>query len=265
LIQYIFLSHDVDWRRQGAPIEHILARKDRFDDDAIRDVHIKNPYYNIPDIMSLEEKFGIKTTFFFRTIYENGDYLDYEDDIQSLIKGGWEIGLHSDPSSVESMDKLKDEKMLLENLTRQKILANRVHYLKSNSELPCKLQSLGFVYDSSIKKFRDTIETDDMNYYKIGKLVEFPITLMDAYLFTYMKIEENDVIDTFDRMLKMGKRASLDNDFNIISVLWHDNVLKMKGGRMYAKILEYLVSQENVKIVRGIDLAEIVNTVHSDS
>ena len=29
-MQYIFLSHDVDWRRQGPPIEHVLARKDRF-------------------------------------------------------------------------------------------------------------------------------------------------------------------------------------------------------------------------------------------
>ncbi|NHI03611.1 hypothetical protein DYY67_2247 [Candidatus Nitrosotalea sp. TS] len=258
---YIFLSHDVDWRKQGAPIEHILARKDRFDDEAIKNIHIKNPYYNIPEIMSLEEKFGVRTTFFFRTIYENGSYLDYEDDIQSLIKNGWEIGLHSDPSSVENIDKLKEEKTLLENLTKQKVLANRVHYLKSNSELPHKLQSLGFVYDSSIKKFRDTIELDDMNYYKIDKLIEFPITIMDAYLFTYMKIDENDIIGTFARMLKMGNEASLNNDFNIVSILWHDNVLKMKGGRMYEKILEYLTSQENVKIVRGIDLAEIVNAV----
>lgn len=261
MTQYIFLSHDVDWRRQGASIEHILARKDRFDDDTIRNIDIKNPYYNIPEIISLEEKVGIRTTFFFRTVYENGNYLDYENDIQSLIKGGWEVGLHSDPSSVENIDKLKEEKILLENLTRQKVLANRVHFLKSNSELPHKLQSLGFVYDSSIKKFRDTIEPDDMNYYKIDKLVEFPITLMDAYLFTYMKIEENNIIETFDRMLKIGKRASLDNDFNILSVLWHDNVLKMKGGRMYAKILEHLTSQDDVEIVKGIDLARIVNAL----
>ena len=261
MTQYIFLSHDVDWRRQGAPIEHILARKDRFDDEAIQNIHIKNPYYNIPEIMSLEEKFGVRTTFFFRTIYENGSYLDYEDDIQSLIKSGWEIGLHSDPSSVESIDKLQNEKTLLENLTRQKIFANRVHYLKSNPELPRKLQSLGFKYDSSIKKFRDTIESDDMNYYTIDKLIEFPISLMDAYLFTYMKIEEDGIINTFARMLELGKKACLKNDFNIISVLWHDNVLKMKGGRMYAKILEYLTSQDDVEIVRGIDLVEIIATM----
>ena len=47
--------------------------------------------------------------------------------------------------------------------------------------------------------------------------------------------------------------------FNIISVLWHDNVLKMKGGRMYEKILEYLTSQDDVEIVCGIDLVKIIN------
>ena len=30
-MQYNFLSHDVDWRRQGPSVEHVLARKDRFD------------------------------------------------------------------------------------------------------------------------------------------------------------------------------------------------------------------------------------------
>jgi len=30
-MQYIFLSHDVDWRKQGPPLEHILSRKDRFE------------------------------------------------------------------------------------------------------------------------------------------------------------------------------------------------------------------------------------------
>jgi hypothetical protein len=41
--------------------------------------------------------------------------------------------------------------------------------------------------------------------------------------------------------------------------VWHDNVLKMKGGRMYKEILEYLTSQDDVNIRRGIDLAKMIN------
>ena len=50
----------------------------------------------------------------------------------------------------------------------------------------------------------------------------------------------------------------LDSDFNIMTILWHDNVLKMKGGRMYEKILEFLSDQEDVKMVSGIELANKV-------
>ncbi len=256
LLQFVFLSHDVDWRRQGAPLEHIIARKDRFEKEILENVKNKNPYYNIPNYIELEERFSVKSTFFFRTIYENGDFRDYRDDIKSLIKGGWEIGLHSDPSSIDNIDKIREEKTKLENLVNYDIKANRVHYLGFNEELPAKLQQLGFVYDSSVRKSKDRVDRNEMGYYKFDKLIEFPITLMDAYMFTYMKIKEEQIIATFENTLNYSRQ--LDLDYNIITVNWHDNVLQMRGGRMYKKILEYLTSQDDVKICKGIELAEII-------
>jgi hypothetical protein len=35
--------------------------------------------------------------------------------------------------------------------------------------------------------------------------------------------------------------------------------LKMKGGRMYKEILQYLTSHDDVNIHRGIDLAEMLS------
>ena len=89
MILYIFLSHDVDWRKQGPEKEHIIARKDRFEDTVFKKVNQENLYYNFLEIMDLEEKFGVKSTFFFRTHYENGNYLDYEKEITSLMDGNW--------------------------------------------------------------------------------------------------------------------------------------------------------------------------------
>jgi len=128
-MQYIFLSHDVDWRRQGPPIEHVLERKDRFQPDILNKTKTQDLYRNIPDYMELEEKFGIRSTFFFRTFYENGNVDDYEDDIQTLVKGNWEIGLHTDPQSVYNIEKIKHEKEKLESLTKEPIIGNRVHFL----------------------------------------------------------------------------------------------------------------------------------------
>ena len=252
-MQYIFLSHDVDWRRQGPPIEHVLARRDRFDSKIFEKTKPENLYRNIPEYIELEEKFGIRSTFFFRTLYEDGNVDDYEDDIQTLQKGGWEVGLHTDPQSVNSIEKIKQEKDKLESLTKKPIVGNRVHFLNYDEKLPSKLKELEFLYDSSLRHSKNKIDEKEMGYSIIDGIVEFPVTLMDAYLFTHMKIKEERVVSEFEKTLNFGRKIS---NKNVISVIWHDNVLKMKGGRMYEKILEFLSLQEDVKILRGKDITK---------
>lgn len=254
-MQYIFLSHDVDWRRQGPPVEHVLARKDRFDSKIFEKIKAEDLYRNIPEYMELEEKFDVRSTFFFRTFYENGNVNDYEDDIQTLLKGNWEIGLHTDPKSIDNIEKIKQEKEKLESLTKKTIIGNRVHFLNYNSELPIKLKKLGFLYDSSLRHSKDKINENEMGYSKINELIEFPVTMMDAYLFTHMGIKEEKIIPEFEKTLEVGRKLSEEN---VISVIWHDNVLRMKGGRMYEKILEFLTSQDDVKILPGRDLVKIL-------
>jgi len=254
-MQYIFLSHDVDWRRQGPPVEHVLARKDRFDSKIFEKIKAEDLYRNIPEYMELEEKFDVRSTFFFRTFYENGNVNDYENDIQTLLKGNWEIGLHTDPKSIDNIEKIKHEKEKLESLTKKTIIGNRVHFLNYNSELPIKLKKLGFLYDSSLRHSKDKINENEMGYSKINELIEFPVTMMDAYLFTHMGIKEEKIIPEFEKTLEVGRKLSEEN---VISVIWHDNVLKMKGGRMYEKILEFLTSQDDVKILPGKDLVKIL-------
>jgi len=213
-------------------------------------------YYNFPEYMEIEDKFNVRSTFFFRTKYETGDFNEYENEIKSLINGGWEIGLHCDPSSVSDIKKLEYEKKALEKLTGIPIRANRVHYLKFNDELPKKLIELGFEYDSSVRNSKDKIDENEMGHYKIDSLIEFPVTLMDAYLFTYMKLSEDEILPTIKKTLDYGR--NLDRVNNVITILWHDNVLKMKGGRMYKNILEFLTSQDDVKICKGEELVSIL-------
>ena len=62
-----------------------------------------------------------------------------------------------------------------------------------------------------------------MGYSKIDGLIEFPVTLMDAYLFTHMKIEEDGLIPEIKKTLEIGRNYSKKN---VISMIWHDNVSK---------------------------------------
>jgi len=252
----VFLSHDVDWNFNGPPKDHILKIKDRFDEKLFQTTQINKLYRNFSEYMEIEEKYDTKSTFFFRTQYENGDYRDYHDDIKKLNKEGWEIGLHTDPSSVNDLFKIKKEKEDLEKILDSKIYGNRVHYLSNDKKLLEKLSQLDFVYDSSFRKTKDTITFDDMGYQQINKIIEFPVTIMDAYLFTHMKISENKIIEIVEKTLNSCRELNLE--FNVMTILWHDNVLKMKGGRMYSKILEFLSSQDDVKLFNGIDLAKFL-------
>ena len=252
-MQLVFLSHDVDWDFNGPPKDHILKIKNRFDEKLFQTTPINKLYRNFSEYMEIEEKYDTKSTFFFRTQYENGDYRDYDYDIKKLNKEGWEIGLHTDPSSVNEILEIKREKENLEKILGSKIYGNRVHYLSNDEKLLEKLSKLGFIYDSSFKKTKDTITVEDMGYQQINEIIEFPVTLMDAYLFTYMKISEDKIIKIVEKTLNSCRKLNLE--FNVMSILWHDNVLKMKGGRMYSKILEFLSSQDDVKLVNGIDLA----------
>tara|TARA_B110000263_G_scaffold52413_1_gene43859 strand:- start:97 stop:885 length:789 start_codon:yes stop_codon:yes gene_type:complete len=251
--QYVFLSHDVDWNFNGPSKDHILKRKDRFDEKVLKNTPTNKIYRNFSEYMEIEEKYGVKSTFFFRTQYENGSYIDYEDDIKKLKKSGWEIGLHTDPSSINDINKIGEEKRNLEKIIDSKIYGNRVHYLSNDKELLKKLYELDFIYDSSFRKTKDSITSDEMGYQKINGVIEFPVTLMDAYLFTHMQISEDKIIETVRKTLNYCRQ--LDLEFNIISILWHDNVLKMKGGRMYEKILEFLSNQGDVEMLNGIQLA----------
>ena len=214
-MQYIFLSHDVDWRRQGPTPEHVLARKDRFDPEIFDKTKPEDLYRNIPQFMELEEKFGIRSTFFFRTLYENGNVDDYEDDIQTLQKGNWEIGLHTDPQSVNNIEKIKIEKEKLESLTKRPIFGNRVHFLNYDLELPSKLKELGFLYDSSLRHSKDKIDEKEMGFSKIDGVIEFPVTLMDAYLFTHMKIEEAQIVTEFEKTINIPLRKPGIRNLNL--------------------------------------------------
>jgi hypothetical protein len=259
MILYIFLSHDVDWRKQGPSKEHILARRDRFENLVLEKIDSQNLYYNFYEIMDIEERFGVRSTFFFRTHYENGSYLDYEEEIQSLMDGNWEIGLHTDGSSIKSLDLIKKEKSDLEILTKKPIFGNRVHYLNFDGKLLSKLYQSGFSYDSTMKKYKDRITIDDMNYKKVDGIIEFPLTLMDTYLFTYLGVTEKNILDIFKETISTAMDINNSKDMKIITLLWHDNVLKMKGGRKYKDVIEFLTSENNIEIKRGIDIVDIIN------
>jgi len=246
----LILTHDVDWPRHGPGREHILARKKRFTDDIIRRVMEEgyNPYYGIPDVMEAEERIGVRSTFFFRPWYDDGSSVEeYEDDLKSLRASGWEIGLHvNDASSLESIMR---EKSLLEDVLGGRVYGSRVHYLRVDDEGLLRIAKAGFLYDSSIMYSKTGCDPRNTGFTVLGGMLVFPITIMDAYLFTYMGLGEEEAASFASECI--GRLAISGAEY--ATLLWHDSSIHMKGGRIYSRILEELYSMDKVELVRMLD------------
>jgi len=75
----IILTHDVDWPPQGSGIDYILARNYRFSEEVVLKTVREgyNPYFDVPDVMDLEEKYGFKSILFFRCGYKYETLIKY--------------------------------------------------------------------------------------------------------------------------------------------------------------------------------------------
>jgi peptidoglycan/xylan/chitin deacetylase (PgdA/CDA1 family) len=251
----LIVTHDVDWPRSGPGISHILARRDRFDPDVIRKVVDEgfNPYYGIPTIAEIEERFSIRSTFFFRPKYDDESRIDeYKDVLEDLVKDRWEIGLHlNDPTTVKE---ITTEKNSIERIVGAPISGSRVHYLRVSEDTFSNLAKAGLRYDSSLMYSKEKIDIRNSGCLLNRGLVVFPITFMDAYMFTNMGVTEKTVVSfvlkAMDKLFASGVQ--------IMTLLWHDNSVMMKGGRAYSNLIGQLVSRSDIIFLKAIEAFELV-------
>ncbi len=261
----VFLSHDVDWGKAGAPIPHVLARRSRFDAAVLENLEEENPYQNIGEMLEIEEGHGLRSSFFFRTRMDSKhpppayDIHEYRSDIRGMISRGWEVGLHSDPMSALNLERLKEEKLALEDISGTRVIGNRTHYTieeESHEQLLANLATLDFGYDSSIKYNRDRLTERDLGHFARGEVSVFPIGLMDALMFRGL-VKEEQVLEKVKEAVSMCRGLPSKR---VLTVIWHNCSLKMKFGRRYSEVVEYLASEENLEIVTGTELSESLGT-----
>lgn len=260
-IRCLIVTHDVDWPRNGPGTTHILERQNRFDAGIISKVMNEdfNPYYGIPTITEIEERLDIRSTFFFRPEYDDGSQVQqYEDTIKVLVKNGWEVGLHANNTS--SIGEVDAEKKTLERIMGKPVYGSRVHYLRVSANTFLNLAKAKIKYDSSLTYEKEKIDPKNSGYQFKNGLVVFPITFMDAYLFTHMGLTEKTitkfVLKTMDALFASGVQ--------IMTLLWHDNSIMMKGGRAYLGLMEKLASNLDVTFLKGIDAFELVQRAKNE-
>jgi len=260
----ICLTHDVDRvdKKWWHCIYYFVKTKKPYHLKSLFTKWRNNPYWNFEKIMTLENKYGVRSTFFFlnetkklellnmKTYPIALGYYSINDPrvvgvLKELEQGGWEIGVHGSYDSYKNKELLAKEKRTLEKILGKKIIGIRQHYL--NLEIPAtwKLQKdVGFKYDASFGYRRDIGFRD-------GKLLPFkpfeeedflviPTTIMDSALFYKYSSPEM----AWRKILEIFKHA--EKNRALITVLWHQRVFNEKEFPGWGKIYEKII-QEGLK------------------
>lgn len=236
----ICLTHDVD--NIERPLGHVLKTRSRFKTgDLINEVvGVSSLYDNIDEIAKREGERGFRSSFYFLT--SNYPLDEMAPGLKKLRERGWDIGLHGGFGTHDSAEKMMDTVEGFSNQLGFPPRGVREHFLKFTYGTTWEImEQAGFDYDT-------TVGLTDRLGFKLGlatpfhpptktwepmRLIEIPLILMDTTLWGYLKRDEtgglNDIMSVLSKVKEVG---------GLFTLLWHQEAVKMKGGRLYWSLLD---------------------------
>ena len=174
----------------------------------------KKNWNNLEALMDYDEKHGIPSTFFFGMAQGLGMSHKPEEAkemIRRVHDRGFAVGVHGieyrDPAG------MKREYDTFKQVTGMEPCGIRMHYVRFDETTFGKLSDIGYAFD--------TTEFDKQNGgtrkdpYRVGKMWEFPLAIMDAYL--------PGSFDEAKRSTLMLLDQCKEKKLEYITVLFHDN------------------------------------------
>ncbi len=170
--------------------------------------------HNLEALMDFDEQHGIKSTFFFGM--NQGLGMSYKPEeakpvIQKVHKRGFAVGVHGiEYSDIKGMQR---EYETFKQITGIVPCGIRMHYVRFDEKTFERLNDIGYVFDST--------EFDKLNCgtrkdpYKVGRMWEFPLAIMDAYLEQSFDAAKQSTL----RLLEECREKNIQ----YITVLFHDD------------------------------------------
>ncbi len=240
----IALTHDSD--RIQAPISHLRSVRERFTDEdyALALENRKNLYLNIEGMAAIERKHGYRSSFYF--LLDEYDITSLTETLSRLRSDGWEMGLHGGLRTSEDLSRMRAEIGLFANAFSTKPQGIREHYLKFDPKVTWRImEELGLSYDT-------TWGFNDRPGFKAGlslpfhppdsewemmNILEIPLILMDTSLWGYMHLTEEEGLRMIEKVMAIASSRG-----GLFTLLWHQEALLMRGGRIYPEILKRIPS-----------------------
>lgn len=174
----------------------------------------KNKWHNIDALINFNKQEMIPSTFFIAV--NNGLGLSYSLKdasfwINKILQNNFDVGAHG--IAFDSPDSIKVEFEKFKEISLLKNFGIRMHYLRSNNETLEYLENVGYTFDSTLYKLQ--------NPFKIGRLWEFPLQLMDVYLFNRNNRWQNQSLDQVKNFTKIKIEEAYKNKIEYFSILFH--------------------------------------------
>ena len=217
-------------------------------------------WYNFEDLLKIEKKYGIKTSYFFITEnmpkngYPNADYKFHSKKIQTLLnqirEDGHEIGIHGSIGS--GFDKVQLNKEI-EKFPFE-IFGGRFHYLMMRlPESFHELDESNIRYDSSLGfaesvSFRNGFCFPYQPYNNLEdkpfSFIEFPFQMMDKTLIQdyYMGLAPENAIQLAKNMID-----EIDQFSGYFNVIWHNNTITGFKYEKWKKVLIDIIKYSKEK------------------
>lgn len=169
--------------------------------------------HHINEVMEFDRKNGVPSTFYFGMSKGLGMSYGYQKAvpvIENVIQQGFEIGVHG-------IDYLTQEGINKEHERFREIIKNddfgiRMHYVQYNKDTFRKLNKVKYLYDTS--EFEKSKGNCIKSPYKVDKMWEFPLCIMDTYL-------PYDLDQAKELTIKLIQKAENKN-LSYFSILFHD-------------------------------------------
>jgi peptidoglycan/xylan/chitin deacetylase (PgdA/CDA1 family) len=267
------LSHDVDWVRKwtvGGMARFLLQgrQSDSFSNGGflkrLKTVsqglfEKKDPYDNLGEILALEDRHQVRSTFFFLPGVANikhggrkilGRYpnrFDVRQEAQRILETGCELDLHGSFGSSEDKEQLSREKDMLGGQMGMAPRGIRQHFLKYRfPQTPRIHEELGFDYDTTLgygdcPGYRCGISYPfgifDLQDGKELNITEIPLVIMDGGLGVTEGISADEAWSGVERFLRWADRFR-----GVCTVLWHNtSFCDLDDGGILRRIYEKML------------------------
>ena len=237
----VCLTHDVDGISH--PWGHVWKTRNRFSRLQLLGALLgRSLYNNIRLIVAAEDGRGFHSSFYFMS--NEYPLAGLKGLCQDIRNRGWEVGLHGDFGTHDSLEMLNRAASRLADNLGARPTGIREHYLRFDfSKSWPIMQEAGFDYDT-------TVGNSDRLGFRLGlanpfhppgqdwrplKLLELPLTVMDTTLWGYLKRSEDEGLADCMRLM-----ASAEEVGGLFTLLWHQEAVQMKGGRNYWKLIDQI-------------------------